>query len=272
MPESIPALQVLVVDDEPLARERLCDLLEGRAEVERIETAASGTAAVKAIQSLEPDLVFLDVQMPGLDGLDVVREIGPDAMPVTVFVTAYDQYALNAFELAAIDYLLKPFDDERFEQAFERAKETIQLRTLGQMKNRLAALLQADDEEPSSAEAASSDADTKYLERVAVESRGQVRIVPVEEIKYIKSDGPYLELYTAEEKHLIRERMKTLEDRLDPEAFCRIHRSAIVRLDQIEAFLRQAGGRYAVRLKDGTRLSVSRSRREALEEQLGLTL
>lgn len=267
-------LRVLIVDDELLARQRLEDLLRGREHVEVVDAVDDGKKAITAIREHDPDLVFLDVQMPGKDGVDVVETIGPEHMPVVIFVTAYDQYALKAFDVAALDYLLKPFDDERFEQALQRAREVITLRKVDMLRDRLATLL--DDERTGGAPSASTDAadDTDsagvYLERIAVESRGQVRVVPVDNIDYITASGPYAELHVGDTTHIIRERMQTLEDRLDPEAFMRVHRSTIVRLDEIDALLHNPGGDYAVRLKEGKRLSVSRSRREELEERLGL--
>ncbi len=262
MPNSAP-LRVLVVDDEPLARQRLLDLLALEV-AEIVGTAASGREAIKAIRDEQPDLVFLDVQMPGLTGLDVVREVGPETMPVTVFVTAFDQHALQAFELAALDYLLKPFEDERFHRTFARARDTIRLRQAGALQDQLRALLTGNAAEPLPPNPA-----TDYLERIAVEMRGQLRVVPVERIDYIAADGPYAELHAGTDTFVIRERMQTLEDRLDPAHFFRIHRSTIVRLDRVEALLTAPGGDYAVRLTDGTRLRVSRSRRDALAERLG---
>ena len=261
-------LRVLIVDDKLLARQRLEDLLERREQVEVIAMVDNGEAAVEAIRSRAPDLIFLDVQMPGLNGLDVVKEVGPKKMPVTIFVTAYDEYALNAFDLAALDYLLKPFDDDRFEQAFSRAKERVNLQEVGATKDRLLALLQ-EGKDPSPDKDTEAES-TDYLERIAVEGRGQVRVVSVQQIDYITASGPYIELHTEEETHLIRERMKTLEKRLNPEQFFRIHRSVIVRLERIESLRHKAGGKYAVQLKDGTHLKLSRSRRKELEERLGL--
>ncbi len=264
-------LRVLIADDELLARQRLEDLLAKKNEVDLIGMAVNGQQAVEVIRSLAPDLGFLDVQMPGLTGLEVVREIGPEKMPTTIFVTAYDQYALKAFEVAALDYLLKPFEDERFEQTFSRAVKTLELRKMGEMTGQLVTLLQgiegiAQPDAPVSKQAPA------YLERIAVEMRGQMQIVPVVRIDYITASGHYAELHVGEDTHLIRERMQTLEERLDPRMFFRIHRSAIVRLDRIESLLHGVGGDYAVRLKDGRRLKVSRSRREELEQRLGLTL
>lgn len=260
-------IRVLVVDDELLARERIVDLLAHEAGVEIAGTADSGTAAVEAIRTLRPDLVFLDVQMPGMTGLDVVRTVGIDNMPATVFVTAFDQYALRAFELAALDYLVKPFDDERFEQSFQRARQMIELREMGKLREQLLAVLQQNGGDGARAP---RQADSSYLERIAVEMRGKVRVVPVEQIDYITASGPYAELHTGDRTHIIRETMNTLEERLDPRQFIRIHRSAIVRLPLVETLHRGAGGDYEVQLKGGLRLPVSRSRREELERRLGV--
>jgi two-component system LytT family response regulator len=257
-------VRVLIVDDEALARQRLEDLLRDQQNVELVGTADNGEAAITAIRSLQPDLVFLDVQMPGKTGLDVIRTIGPDEMPPTVFVTAYDQYALQAFDLAAIDYLVKPFDDERFEQAFARARRLVELAEVGRLSEQLRAVLQG------GSAAAAPAAKQEYLERIAVETRGQVRVVPVNDIEYITASGPYAELHVAGRAHVIRERMQMLEDRLDPARFFRIHRSAIVRLDQIETLLRDPGGDYGVKLRSGVQLSVSRNRVEQLERWMGL--
>ncbi|HEX2059439.1 MAG TPA: LytTR family DNA-binding domain-containing protein, partial [Thermoanaerobaculia bacterium] len=194
-----------------------------------------------------PDLVFLDVQMPGRSGIDVVEAIGAEEMPATIFTTAFEKFALKAFDVAAVDYLVKPFDDDRFAQALRRARKTV-----------------AAEEVTREAEAPRPE----YLERIAVETRGQVRVVPVSKIDYITASGPYAELHVGERTFAIREKMQTLEERLDPDVFFRIHRSAIVRLDRIDTLLHAAGGDYAVRLKDGTELSVSRSRRDELEAKL----
>ena len=261
-------IRVLVVDDELLARERITDLLAHEPDVEILGTADNGNTAVEAIRAKRPDLVFLDVQMPGKTGLDVVRDIGPEAMPATIFVTAFDQYALRAFDLAALDYLVKPFDDERFEQAFRRARQLVDLREMGKLREQLLAVLQQGSPERANARP-TADA-TPYLERIAVEMRGKVRVVPVEQIDYITADGPYAELHTGDRTHLIRETMHTLEERLDPRHFVRIHRSAIVRLELVDTLLRGAGGDYEVQLKSGLRLPVSRSRREELERRLGV--
>ena len=262
MPDTL--FRILVVDDEPLARQRLLDLL-AREDGVAVETAASGREAVAALRAERFDLVFLDVQMPGLTGLDVVREVGAEQMPVTIFVTAFDQHALAAFELAALDYLLKPFEDERFHAALARARDTVRLRTIDALQERLRTLLS--DAAPSPPPEAEP---TDFLERIAVEMRGQIRVVPVERIDYITADGAYAELHAGDDTFVVRERMQALEDRLDPAQFARVHRSTIVQLDRIEALLVAAGGDYAVRLGDGTRLRVSRSRKDDLAARLGI--
>ncbi len=263
-------LRIVIADDELLARQRLEDLLRVEENVEIVGRAHNGEAAVRLIRELEPELVFLDVQMPGKTGLDVVREIGPEDMPATIFVTAYDQYALKAFDVAAIDYLVKPFDDERFEQAFRRARRMIELEKVDRLSSELRALLGAAPRLASATMPAASAPASPYLERIAVEMRGQVRVVPVKQVDYIMASGPYAELHVGDKRYVIRERMQTLEERLDPAKFFRIHRSAIVRLDLIETLIRNPGGDYGVQLKGGVKLKVSRNRFDELAAKMGM--
>ena len=263
-------LRVLVVDDEPLGRERVAGLLREDPDVEIVGMADNGNDAVEAIRSRRPDVVFLDYQMPGRNGLDVVREVGPANMPVTIFVTAHDQHAVEAFEVAALDYLVKPFDDERFEEALQRARRVVELHEVDRLRGQLLAALQGAGTAPAEPNPA-TPATTKYLERVAVESKGKIRVVPVSQIDYILAAGVYAELYVGDRRYIVRESLQTLEEKLDPNEFMRIHRSAIVRLELIDVFLRAEGGDYEVQLKNGVRLRVSRSRREALERHLGVT-
>jgi two-component system LytT family response regulator len=263
-------IRVLIVDDEPLARQRIIDLLAHEPDIEIAGTADNGPAAVESIQRLAPDLVFLDVQMPGMTGLDVVRTIGPDRMPPTIFVTAFDQHALQAFDLAALDYLVKPFDDERFEQAFRRARRFTALEDAGRLHEQLLEVLRVGARPPTPA-ASTNGPPSPYVDRIPIESRGKVKFLPVAQVDYIVSAGPYAEVVAGGRKHLIREAMQVLEERLDPARFTRIHRSTIVRLDRVDTLYRGPGGDYEVQLRDGTRLRVSRSRRDALAAKLGLT-
>jgi two-component system, LytTR family, response regulator len=258
-------LRVLIADDERLARQRLEDLLRYEDNVEVVGRTDNGLATIAAIRELEPDIVFLDIQMPGKTGLEVVREIGAVDMPPVIFTTAYD-HAVAAFDLAAIDYLIKPFDDERFEKAFRRARKMIELNQVSKLSDELRALLRAGAGPGGPAGPAKS----QYLERIAVEMRGQVRVVPVKQIDYMVASGPYAELFVGDKRYLIRERMQTLEERLDPAKFFRIHRSAIVRLDLIDTLIKNPGGDYGVQLKGGVKLKVSRSRFESLETLLGV--
>jgi two-component system LytT family response regulator len=271
-------LRVLIVDDERLARLRLEDLLRREPDVEIVGTAQNGAVAIEAIRALRPDLVFLDVQMPVLTGLDVVREVGPEAMPATIFVTAFDQYALQAFDIAAVDYLVKPFGDERFEQAFRRARRRLALEGIDRQREQLLAALSRVGPSAAPAPPAAAPAPTPgrapgaaYAERIPVEMRGKVVPVPVARIDYITASGSYAELHVGERAYVIRETMQALEERLDPARFLRVHRSAIVRLDTVELLHRGPGGDYQVQLRGGARVPVSRSRHGALERWLGLT-
>ena len=255
---SAKPLRILIVDDEPLARQRIEDLLKHEQGVELVGSADTGEAAIERIRALHPDLVFLDVQMPVMTGLDVVRSVGVDAMPPTIFVTAYDQHALKAFELAALDYLVKPFDDERFEQALARGRAHVELREARGLRERLRVMLDGDVAPPP----------PHYVQRIPVESRGKVQYIPVDQIDYIAASGPYAEIVVGTRRHLVRETMQSLEDSLDPARFMRVHRSAIVPLDRVETLFRGAGGDYELQLKNGARVRVSRAKREQVEQRL----
>jgi two-component system LytT family response regulator len=265
-------LRVLIVDDEPLARQRVADLLVREDGVDIVGTADHGRAAVDAIRRLQPDLVFLDVQMPGMTGLDVVRALDAD-MPITIFVTAYDRHALEAFDLAALDYLVKPFDDERFEQAFRRAREAVQLRETQRLHERLMLVLHDGGRRAPLAETPPpvhivESPSTRYLDRISVESRGKVKFIPIADVDYIAASGPYAEVVVGTKRYLVRETMQAFEDRLDPSLFIRVHRSAIVPINRVDTLIRGPAGDYEVVLKNGARLRVSRSRREELERRM----
>jgi two-component system, LytTR family, response regulator len=270
-------LRVVVVDDEPIGLNRLVRLASREPNVEIVGAVADGVEAVAAIQTLQPDLVFLDIQMPNMTGLEVVQEIGADAMPATIFVTAYDQHALQAFELAAVDYLVKPYDDERFEQAFRRARRMIENEGRTRVLDQLLAVLYgaaghfpktSSPEDPAPLTAPTPPSKQR-LERIAVQMRGKLTVVQVAQIECITASGSYCELHVRGQRHLVREAIQTLEEQLDPERFLRIHRSAIVRMDLVEALVRTSSGDYEVQLKGGAKLPVGRSRRDAVQRRLG---
>ena len=250
-------LQVLIVDDEPLARRRIRALLKGEKDVEIVGECGDGRQAIAAIQKQRPDLVFLDVQMPEVDGFGVVESVGAADMPAVVFVTAYDRYALNAFEVHALDYLLKPFDEERFQGALARARSEIRRERTDDVHQRLLALLEH------------LQPPGKHLDRLLVKSAGRIFFLKVEEIDWIEAAGNYVRLHVGKESHLVRETMTDLESRLDPGRFLRIHRSTLVNIDRIKELHPWFSGDYAVVLHDGTQLRLSRGHRERLSERLG---
>jgi two-component system LytT family response regulator len=202
-----------------------------------------------------------------MSGFDVIRELGPDEMPATVLVTAYDKHALEAYQLAAIDYIVKPFDDERFEEAVKRARRFTGVKEAQLLRDRLLALLTGDGNGRGALHPP-ADARNGWLERIAVETRGKVKYVQVRDVLYILASGPYAELYLADRKHLVRVSMNTLEEQLDPARFMRVHRSAIVQLSLVDVLHKAPGGDYEVQLRNGFRLNVSRTRREELERRL----
>lgn len=240
-------IRTLIVDDMPLARERIRMLLRTEQEIEIIGERADGDQAVEAIKNLKPELVFLDVQMPGLDGFGVVEKIGVERMPVVVFVTAYDEFAIKAFEVSALDYLLKPFEEEQLNRAVKRAKGEIQKRQASDLNNHLRQLLAAVKPE------------TKYLKRLVVKTAAQTILVQTEDIDWIGAAGNYLELHVGKETYLVREQISRIELNLDPEKFARIHRSTIVNLDRIKTLHPLFNGDHITVLRDETKLNMSRS-------------
>jgi two-component system LytT family response regulator len=256
-------IKTLIVDDEPLARRNLRLLLERDPQIEILGECRNGKEAIKAIEASRPDLIFLDIQMPEMDGFDVLESVGPELVQAIVFVTAFDQYALKAFEVHALDYLLKPYDDLRFTQALQRAKLQIESREINKVSKRLLALL----EERESNKGLSTSA-KPYLSRVMIKLASRVILLRVDEIDWIEADGNYAKLHVGKKAHLLREKMQELESQLDPQRFVRIHRSIIVNLERIKELHPHFNGDYIVVLEDGIQLKLSRSRRENLESRL----
>lgn len=258
-------LRTLVVDDEPLARELLCKLLSRQSAVELVGTVGDVASAVEAIGRDAPDLVLLDIQMRGETGFDVLRALEPTKLPAIVFVTAFDQFAVQAFEVAAVDYLLKPVEETRLAAAIERAAQQVRQRQGDAINAKLTALLHEIGTMHRSEERS-----LQYLDRLAAEMRGQVRVIRVEDIDYISGSGVYVDLHVGERSYPIRMSLQQLEAQLDPAAFMRIHRSHIVRLDRIESMLRERGSDYSVRLKGGAELPLARPKVEELEQWMGI--
>lgn len=257
---SLEDIRVLVVDDEAPARQRLIDLLRQDRHITAVLEASDGLAAVAMIERERPDLVFLDVQMPELDGLGVLDAVGPEQMPLTVFVTAYDQHAIRAFESNALDYLLKPFSDERLEAAVARARARLTEVKVGVFGQSVLHLL------------AATPRSDRYLDRLVLKSAGAAHFLRVTDIDWIEGAGVYVNLHVAGKALLYRAALNQLETRLDPARFIRIHRSAIVNIDSIVRLESASHGEFDVVLKHGGQTRVSRTYRTALERRLGQPL
>jgi len=258
-------LCALVVDDEEPARERLVERLKIDRDVGRILEAEDGVVAVKLIQQAKPDIVFLDVQMPGIDGFGVIDAVGFEHMPLTVFVTAYDHFALKAFEADAIDYLLKPFSGKRYDATMERVKRRLQDVPSRQDNSQLfgpeVVKLVTQRSKPG-----------ELWDWIVVRSRDEVRLILAEDIDWVQAAGVYVTVHTASEKFLYRANLATVASRLDPFQFVRIHRSSLVNLKSIAVLERRSHGEFEVELRDGTHLNLSRSYRAELETRLGQIL
>jgi two-component system, LytTR family, response regulator len=235
-------IRTLIVDDEALARSGVAVLLRGDPEIEIVGECNSGAEAIQQIRALKPALLFLDVQMPECDGFDVLELLGKDVPPAVIFVTAYDQYALRAFDAGALDYILKPFDNARFHQAVERAKQRI----------------------------AQGQGQPRKMERLAIKSAGLVAFVNIAEIDFVEAADYYAALHVGPKTHLLRRSMSELEQDLDPNVFCRIHRSTIVNLNKVRGLKLNEEGEYTVLMAGGVTLRLSRSYRKQLQARLGI--
>jgi len=252
-------MRVLIVDDEPLARERIRQLLADEAAVEIAGESHDGRSAVDAIRRLKPDLVFLDVQMPEMDGFAVLAALNRERMPVVVFVTAFDQFAIKAFEVCALDYLLKPFDRERFAASLNRARDECARRaTPGfDLDQRLRAVLEEWQ--------AQAKAQAAHPNRLVIKSGGRIQFLRIDDIDYIEAQGNYVLLHAGSEQYLHRETMARIEAALDPVRFARIHRSTIVNLERVKEMQPLFRGDYTVTLRDGRKLTLGKAYRDKLK-------
>ncbi len=251
-------LRVLIVDDEPLAREGVSLALARERDVEIVGSCEDGPSAVGAIRELAPDLVFLDVRMPGLDGFAVIAEIGADKMPPVIFLTAYEQHAVRAFRVSAVDYLLKPIDEEDLRESVERARRRLAQDETGGLRGELRALAAAFERPPA-----------EQLERILVRLNGRVHVLDAREIEWVEAAGDYVTIHAADKQHLVRDSLRNLEARLATHGFRRIHRSILVKLGCIRELVAKDSGDHEVVLRNGTVLRLSRNYRDALYDALG---
>jgi len=251
-------MRVLIVDDEPYARKRLRRFLHDQRQVEIVGECASGQEAVVAIEKQKLDLVFLDIQMPGMSGFELIEAVGPANMPPVVFVTDYDQFALQAFEAHALGYLLKPYDQHRFGEVFQHAQIYLQGDQAKALNERLAGLLKR-------------FGNSKYCSRLAVRTAGRICFVPVKEIDWIEASGNYVQLHVGTENHLLRCPLHILEEKIDPEQFVRMHRSGIVNVDRVKEIQPYFQGTHVIILKSGLRITASRGGMQRLQGMLGDT-
>jgi two-component system, LytTR family, response regulator len=253
------SLRAIVVDDEKPARMRLIELLEREPDVDVVATAADGREALDVLRRVKPDLLFLDVQMPQLDGFGVLQQLAPEELPVTILVTAYDKYAIQAFDAHAIDYLLKPFSDQRFDNAIKRARKYIASADVR---------AQADELTAAAEERRSVDARSGFLERLVLKSNGSITFLDIDEVDWIEAAGVYIYLHVGARSHLYRSSVTQLLQRLDPRRFVRVHRSAAVNTARIRELRPITHGDFALILKDGTELTLSRAYRSQVESWL----
>lgn len=248
------SISTLIVDDEKLARDKLQRLLGDESDVEIIGECSCGTDTVKFINKKNPDLVFLDIQMPELNGFEVLEKIKPENMPTIIFVTAYDQFALDAFNANALDYLTKPFDKDRLQTALQKARNQIENSRQGEMDERLLSLL-------------NNLKETKeYPDRLVLKSSGKIYFVKTEDIDWIEAAGNYIKIHAEGKSHMLRETMNGIEKKLPPDRFLRIHRSSLVNIDRIKELNPLFSGDYLVTLQDDTELTLSRNYHDRLKE------
>jgi two-component system LytT family response regulator len=268
----VSAIRVVVVDDEPLARRRIVRLLEGRDGFELAGEFDSGRKAALAIPEIDPDLLFLDVQMPEMGGFEVLESLSRARPPVVIFVTAYNHYAVRAFEVHALDYIMKPFDDDRFDEALVHARAQLRMESGDSLRRRLDAVVRAlhgnDVPEPG----ISPTPATRWIDRLVVRSQEHAWFVRVADIEWIEAADYNVRIHTADQTYTTRETLSGLAEQLDPRRFVRVHRSTIVNLDHVREIQPYFHGAHILVLQDGTELRLSRARRHAFEEALGQNL
>jgi len=249
-------IRTLIVDDEPLSRQGIRAVLEKDPEIQVLGEAADGLEALERIRADHPDLVFLDVQMPEMNGFDVLDALAPEELPLVVFVTAYDQYALNAFQVHALDYLLKPYEDARMLEALDHVKVQLRQKNGTHTTKRLLDMLDT------------TKGERNRTGRIMVRSGGRITFVRVDDVDWIEAQGDYVCLHTQGKKHLVREKISDMEAQLSPEHFLRIHRSTMINVSRIKEMQPLFHGEYSVMLQDGTRLTMSRSFRDKVFDRL----
>jgi two-component system LytT family response regulator len=264
----VTAIRAIVVDDEPIARRGLISFLKSRSDVEAVAECRNGEEAVAAIRRDRPDLVLLDVQMPGLDGIGVVRAIGAAAMPCVVFITAFDEFAVRAFELAAVDYVVKPYTVERLSLAIDRALVRIREQRVTVAHERLMEALGDASARVRETTPAVQLTHEPYAERLIVSVGARSVVVPLRDVTLLQADGYHITVHTAQARYLLRESLQALEARLDPTAFQRVHRSTIVRVGAVRTVERPMPNQMVLQMVDGTRITVSRSRRASVMKGL----
>lgn len=269
MPQLSTTYSAVIVDDEEPARRRIRELLEKESDIRILQICKKGDEAIDAVRNHHPDIMFLDIQMHEIDGFDVLSELQKDIIPITIFVTAYDQYAIRAFEVHAVDYLLKPFSDERFSDALERAKKQAEMESREPFHHRLESLLNMQTRETKQP---SSDSEQEYIDRVVLEKKGEKFFLDVQKIMWIEAEGAYVYIHTSDKKYIKRILLGKLEKQLDPRFFTRIHRSAIVHIDAIDSLHYRSHGDYNIKLMDDTQLKLSRNYRDNLQKRLGQQL
>lgn len=279
-------IKVIIVDDEPLAREGIRLRLQQETDIDVVAECENGRQAIRAILSQQPDLVFLDIKMPQINGFDVIEAIGPKLMPLVVFITAYDEYAIQAFRSHAIDYLLKPVDSELFGDCLQHARLELLKNKISQRSLQLTNLLNDVGHKPAALapaaveqsvdhsanlNATASTAQTPAVERLVIKSNGHVYLLKGNDIYWVEAQGDYVSVHTPQKSHLVRETMKNMDQRLTPQGFQRVHRSAIVNLSYVRELITLDSGDYLIVLLDNTKVKLSRNYRDTLYARLNAT-